>query len=72
MSASWFFRRWPAPPATPESERLTKALNACRSDYEALEADAARVVRAYLRGEGLDEAVSRLMENGREKWWESP
>ena len=42
------------------------------SDYASLEADAARVVLAYIHGDTteLDEAIDALKSNGRHGWWE--
>jgi hypothetical protein len=44
-----------------------------RKDYESLEYDAAKVVLAHLHGDSfeLDETVGKMMNNGRDKWWEA-
>lgn len=56
-------------------DRLAIAIerDEARSDYESLEEDAARVVLAYLHGDKieLDETIGKMMDNGREKWWEA-
>lgn len=56
-------------------DRLAIAIerDEARADYESLEEDAARVVLAYLHGDKieLDETIGKMMDNGREKWWEA-
>lgn len=51
--------------------KVVEERDRAREDYASLEADAGRVVLAYLRGDRaeLDQAVSKLMSNGRHEWW---
>lgn len=56
-----------------ERDEARRERDEARSDYESLEEDAARVVLAYLHGDKieLDETIGKMMDNGREKWWEA-